>query len=297
MRYYNLAGYVIELSGFPKPVIWDRFDGFACGKSAPHITFRLISEPFGDLYGIPDDAEKLVDFPLYMTYRYGGLTHFFGVQHDIIGHKKVNGTYSECIFNIKPQYYSRLDDPETRERICDSVMMDMRKILTGKLALDRGLCVHSCVINYNGEGILFSAVSETGKSTHAHLWQEVFPGTEIVNGDNGFCRVLDGCLIVFSTPWCGDSNEYTNKSLPIKAIVFLERAQENHIEKLNALEAFIRLSARCFMPFWDKELVNKAMDTVEYVTQNVNCYLLKCLPDHSAVKVVEQEIFGTGENG
>jgi len=291
MSSYNIAGYVMDLSGIPKSVIWNRFDEFACDASTPHISFRLISEPLKDFYNIPDDAEKLVDFPLYMTYRYGGSTHFFGAQHDIIAHTKVNNDYSECIFNIKPQYYSCFDDPETRESICDVVMMEMRKILTGRLALDQGICIHSCVINYDGYGVLFSAVSETGKSTHAHLWLEAFPETEIINGDNGFCRVLDGVPYVFSAPWCGDSNEYTNKSLPIKAIVFLERAEKNCIVKLDKLSAFMRMSARCYMPFWDKELVHKAMDTVEYLTNRVQCYHLMCLPDHDAVKVVAHELF------
>jgi len=292
MSYYHISGYIIDLSGIPEHMVWGRFNEFVCREASPQISITAMSERLEDLYRVPDGAERLVNDPIHMTYRYCGSTHFFHTPDDVVSYVKVNDDYSECLFNIEPGYYAPHADSEVQAQINNEVMLDVRRILTGRLALDRGLCVHSCVIDYNGNGILFSAVSETGKSTHAHLWQEVFPGTEIVNGDNGFCRVLDSRLIVFGAPWCGDSNEYMNKSIPIKAIVFLEQAQENRIEKLGALDAFIRLSARCFMPFWDKELVNKAMDTVEYMTQNVSCYLLRCLPDHDAVKVVAHEIFG-----
>ena len=288
MNYYNIAGYIIEFSDIVKDVLCDRFDAFTCPVAEPNISFKATVEPLESLYQIPDGAEKLVDGYVHMTYRHGGSIHFFQTPDDVVTYVRINDDYSECVLNLEPKYN---DVPEFRELITTAVMFDIRKILTGRLALDRGLCIHSCVINYNGNGILFSAVSETGKTTHAHLWQEVFPGTEIINGDNGFCRVLDGVPYVFGSPWCGDSNEYMNKSVPIKAIVFLEQAEENSIERLCALDAFMRFSARCYMPLWDKDLVAKAMDTVEYITHEVDCFLLKCLPDRDAVKVAEHGIF------
>jgi len=171
-------------------------------------------------------------------------------------------------------------------------MINIRKILTGRLSLDKGFIIHSCIIEFNGVGILFSAASGTGKSTHARLWQKVFPTTKIINGDNGFCRIIENTPIIFSTPWCGDSNQYTDKSIPIKAIVFLEQAYTNSIEQLNELDSFLYLSARCYLPFWDEELINKSLEVVKTLTTEVDCYLLKCLPDHDAVRIVYDEIFG-----
>jgi len=272
-------------------MIWDRFNEYKCRESAPQISFTAVSERLEDIYRVPDGAIRLVNNPIYMTYRYGGSTHFYHTPNDAVLYMRVNGDYSECLFNIEPLLYAPHTDPEIQAQINNEVMLDVRRILTGRLALDRGLCIHSCVINYNENGILFSAVSETGKSTHAHLWQEVFPGTEIINGDNGFCRIFDGVSYVFGAPWCGNSNEYINKSVPIKAIVFLEQAEKNSIERLSALDAFMRFSARCYMPLWDKALVNKTMDTVEYMTNQIECYHLKCLPDHDSVKVAYHGIF------
>jgi len=292
MNYYHIAGYILDLSNLPQDMIWERFDEFRCRESEPHISFEIMSEPQEVIYKVPDNAQRLMYDPVHMTYKYNGCTHLFHTPDDVVSYIKVNNDYSECLFNIEPAYFSHYTDPDTRESLCNMVMLEMRRILTGRLALDKGVCIHSCVIDYKGNGILFSAATKTGKSTHARLWQEVYPGTEVINGDNGFCRVLDGDPFVFSTPWCGDSNEYMNRSLPIKAIVFLEQAEENSVERLSALDAFLRLSARCYMPIWDKELANKAMDTVEYIIQKVSCYHLKCLPNRDAVKVLEHELFG-----
>ena len=293
MKYYDIAGYIISLSDFPSYLIWDRFDEFKCLKSEPHLNFKIKTIKYEDLHRIPDIAEKLVENLTCMTYKYDGSTYIFHTPDDAITCLIINNDYSKCTFSLDPVYLDKLTDPEIRSNVCGEVMINIRKVLTGRLALEKGICTHSCVVNYNDHGILFSAVTETGKSTHAHLWQEVFPETEIVNGDNGFCRIIDDRPVVFGTPWCGDSYEYINKSVPIKAIVFLEQAQKNSIERLNELDSFLHLAARCYIPFWDRELVIKTLDTVELLTQKVNCYLLKCLPNHDAVKVVENELFKT----
>jgi len=293
MRHYSISGYIIDLSDLPEYMAWDRLEQFASNLAEPQIVVKKMSESFEDIYKIPDGAERLMSDPIHTTFKYGGFTHFFHTPDDVVSYIKVNDDYSEYTFNIEPGCFNDHTGWDARDHIRDVVMQDIRKMLTGRLALDRGLCIHSCVINYEGKGILFSAVTKTGKSTHAHLWQEMFPGTEIINGDNGFCRVLDSCPFVFGAPWCGDSNEYMNKTLPVRAIVFVERAPENSIEKLGALDAFMRLSARCYMPFWDKTLVNKTMDTVEYMTRKVACYLLRCQPDRDAVRIAHHELFRT----
>jgi len=293
MDHYSISGYVIGLLDFPEYMIWDRFNEFTCPAATPHMTFTIIAKDYEEACILPDGAQLLVESSLNRTYKLGGSTHFLHTQGEVVSSIIVNNDYSECILNIEPSFCSLHADFEKQTLINCEIVTEIRKILTGRLAVDRGLCLHSCVINYNGNGVLFSAVTKTGKSTHAHFWQEVFPGTEIINGDNGFCRVLDDCPFVFGAPWCGDSNEYINKTLPVSAIVFIERAPENSIEKLGALDAFMRLSARCYMPFWDKDLVNKTMDTVEYMTREVACYLLKCRPDRDAVRIAHHELFGT----
>ena len=291
MSNYSIAGYTIKLSSFPAYMEWDNFERFACLDPEPDISFEIVSHSIDTFCNVPGDAEKLVDSSVHKTYRYSGATHFFQTPDDIVSYVRATGDYSECILNIEPKYYDNAIDSEMKKYINDAVMFDMRKMLTGKLALGRGLCIHSCVAIYDGFGVLFSAATETGKSTHAHLWQEVYPETEIVNGDNGFCRMLDNVPYVFGAPWCGNSNECLNRSAPIKAIVFLEQAQDNNIEKLDQLNAFMRLAARCYMPLWDEVLVSKSMDTVESMTKKVDCYLLKCLPNQDAARLAHDEIF------
>ena len=61
-------------------------------------------------------------------------------------------------------------------------------LFTSLLALERRLVrkdqmvLHCAYVEYRGEAILFSAPSETGKTTQAGLWEK-YRGSRTVNGD------------------------------------------------------------------------------------------------------------------
>ena len=152
--------------------------------------------------------------------------------------------------------------------------------------------MHSSSIRHNGEAIIFSAFSGTGKTTHTNLWREVFPNVEIINGDNGYCLAEDDGVYIYGAPWCGTSGECMNVKVPVKAVVFLEQAKENSIQKLSVPMAFMRLSTGCFLPAWDKELMTNSVVTTERMAASIDCYVLKCLPDHDAVRTAHYGIYG-----
>ena len=65
-----------------------------------------------------------------------------------------------------------------------------------------GIVIHSSAIELDGNGILFSAPSGTGKSTQANLWRE-HKGAVVLNGDRPALRTLDGSVYVYGTLWSG----------------------------------------------------------------------------------------------
>ena len=117
------------------------------------------------------------------------------------------------------------------------------------------------------------------------MWQELYH-VPILNGDSAACRIIDGSPLAFGIPWCGTSGQYSNHQAPLAAIVFLEQAKENSIVKLDAIEAFMRLTERCIMLRWSESLTKESLFTIQSVVESVDCYLLKCLPDHDAVELV-----------
>lgn len=154
-----------------------------------------------------------------------------------------------------------------------------------------GIVLHGVLMEYNGRGIIISAPSGTGKTTHARLWRDN-ENALIINGDRALCGKDDdsGKWTGYGMPWCGTSGEYINRKVPISAIVVLERDDENSIEKLEILDGFIHMLPNVIAPNWEEKLMNNAVDMLQDMIENIPVYKLKCRPDLDAVKVLKAEI-------
>lgn len=123
--------------------------------------------------------------------------------------------------------------------------------LLAEVLPDEGVFLfHGAVIALDGEGLLFSAPSGTGKSTHVLRWLECCPEAFVLNGDKPFIRVSgDGALpLAYGTPWAGKENLYVNAAVPLKAIVLMERTEDNRMDPVSFPEAFPALLAQVYHP-------------------------------------------------
>ncbi|HHW31712.1 MAG TPA: hypothetical protein GXX20_08595 [Clostridiaceae bacterium] len=149
----------------------------------------------------------------------------------------------------------------------------------------QGIVLHASAIDYNGKGLVFSAPSGTGKSTHANLWA-LHKGAEILNEDRPAIRITEGQVRVFGSPWSGASNHFLNKSAPLIAIFLLEQSLENEVVVISPREALQRLAARCYLPYFDRSLLEMALDNIGLTMEKVPVYMLKCRPDKQSVEKV-----------
>ena len=160
------------------------------------------------------------------------------------------------------------------------------------LFLQKNVCsIHSSAIAYKDYGIIFSASSGTGKSTHTSLWKQVFKDeVTVVNDDSPLIGIQNDGATLYGSPWAGASGINTNKTVPLKAIVFLEQAPSNSIEKLPTLFALRYLLNQTNIPY-DKSMTDNVYTLFNLLLSSVPCYLLKCLPDTDAVITVKNMIF------
>lgn len=149
--------------------------------------------------------------------------------------------------------------------------------------------LHSSVIDWNGNGILFSAPSGTGKSTQAELWKQHEQAT-IINGDKALIRKMNGKFMVYGSPYAGTSNIYTNFSVPVRAIVVLEQGLENQLKIMDPLHAFTKLYSESTVNAWDKEFVVRFTDLLKDLVETIPVYHFSCRPDQDAVNTVKQTI-------
>lgn len=110
--------------------------------------------------------------------------------------------------------------------------------------------------------MLFAAKSGTGKTTHCKLWLDTFPDARIINGDKPLVRISDEKVFIYGTPWCGKENYNINSKAPLKAVCFLERAEQNSIDRISKSEAVARIMPQLLIPK-NSEYINKLLDLVE----------------------------------
>lgn len=163
-------------------------------------------------------------------------------------------------------------------------------LFRNRLLFNNGLVFHASAIQWQGKGIVFSAPSETGKTTQARLWCEEM-GASLINNDRPAVKVIGNKPYVYGTPWSGSISECNNRYAPLTAIIMLEQAAENSIYKLNTNEAVLRLMPRCFLPYYDQCLMDIAISNLENLLRKVPIYRLKCRPDLESVELVYKTIW------
>lgn len=152
-----------------------------------------------------------------------------------------------------------------------------------------GFILHSSFINWQNNGILFSAPSGTGKSTQADLWNK-HENAEIINGDRAGVRNVDGVWSAYGLPVAGSSGIYKNKKAQISHIIVLRQGTENKLTRLSPRDAFIKIYSETTVHTWDDEFQNNILNMISDLVQNVPVYLYECLPDESAVEFLKEQI-------
>ena len=145
------------------------------------------------------------------------------------------------------------------------------------------LMLHGSALAIDDNGIIFTAKSGTGKSTHTRLWREVFGSRVLmVNDDKPLIRVDEAK--VYGTPWDGKHHLSCNISVPLKAIVKLERAEINTVVPANVKDALTTLMKRGHIPA-EQRLKALLMDLYIKLISKVPFYNLECNMDPEAARV------------
>ncbi len=147
-----------------------------------------------------------------------------------------------------------------------------------------GFMLHSSGIVKDGYAYLFSADPGTGKSTHTGLWQKYFgeDNALIINDDKPAIRMIDNKLYVYGTPWSGKTDKNINMRVPLGAIVFLERSDDNWIKQIQPSEAIPLILQQTIRPF-EKENMILLLNMLDKVLRNTRVFRLGCNMSEDAV--------------
>lgn len=162
-------------------------------------------------------------------------------------------------------------------------------VFSSLLALERRLVkkdsmiLHCAYVEYQGEAILFSAPSETGKTTQANLWEK-YRGSRTVNGDRSLLGKKDGRWTAQGWPVCGTSEVCHDEAFPIRAIVMLSQADENRAVRMTPGQAFPLVYSQITVNRWNREEHIHTMDLIQDLLESVPVYHLGCTISEEAVE-------------
>jgi MoaA/NifB/PqqE/SkfB family radical SAM enzyme len=160
------------------------------------------------------------------------------------------------------------------------------QILLARILAERqGFYLHSCGVNFNGKGLLFTGHSEAGKSTIATILKG---RTEILCDDRMIIRKQPQAGFRIYGTWShGDVPDISSGSVSLRAIMFLEKAQENELILLKDKKEVARRILACLIkPFVTVDWWNKTLLTVEEVIKTIPCYILKFDKSKEVIEVL-----------
>lgn len=143
---------------------------------------------------------------------------------------------------------------------------------------------HGSCVSVDGQGFLFTAKSGTGKSTHTKLWREYLGDRAVmVNDDKPLIHIKPDGAVVYGTPYNGKHRLGNDISVPLKALCILERAEQNHIERITKSQAYTMLLQQVYRPF-DSDSMRKTLALIDILAENTELYRLGCNMDISAAE-------------
>ena len=258
---YRLLNKKVQLDIASHSKILNSFQTFSTCEKETELVFTRETE--GDCYGIQYLASEGRKIKNVFFSRKDKRQMMYTFEDD----------YSRLLFQI--------DDDCNEEVLSELLMVGFYSYLS----LQSALLMHASAVVCEGKSIVFTASSGVGKTTQAELWAK-YKGATILNGDKVFLKREDDGIHAWGSPWKGSSSYAENASAPLKAIVALEQAEENSIQKLEGLEVLEYVVPHVFFPGWDERCEQAVLTFLDQVLGETEVYLLKCRPDESAVELL-----------
>lgn len=146
-----------------------------------------------------------------------------------------------------------------------------------------GIMLHSSCIVLDGKAYAFSADSGTGKSTHTSLWLKHFGDRAyMLNDDKPAIRLINGKVCACGTPWSGKYDYSTPKIAELAGICFIERSEDNFINKAETGKAVFNIFSQTFRKL-NTAKMDKLFAVIEKLFELVPLYQMGCNISDEAV--------------
>ena len=283
LRYFDIAGVTVRLTSDTSIKISDKMNPYLLSSVPEDVAYEI-------------SVAKCDRLPQKDRSYYQSGTSYYEVTASGKRIFLARDSFSDPYAMVEFYRNKRIDliYLQGNENLIDNTTALFHKIGFENLLLDcNRLILHCSYILYKEKSILFSAPSETGKSTQARLWN-IFYNAETINDDRAAISVSDTACFSHGIPFSGTSDICNNYSSEIGAIVILAQGKQNKISRINKTEAFLHLYSETTIHQWDKSYVEKASALLLDIIEKVPVYMLTCLPDKGAADLLHTTLIDGG---
>lgn len=280
---FSIAGIKVKIESNTEIMLANQFENFIDEFSEVDLTFRICKL---DKYNVEaaQGFEKVKQYKKNIDIFYKD-----GIYYKVAFTDKTKKEIFWCVeydLSVSDFYNIYIFKPwESSLKKLDPFLLLGIPYLLSKFS---SFLLHASVIDYEGTGILFTAPSQTGKSTQAGLWEK-FYNASIINGDRAIIRQTDK-YYVYGSPYAGSSEIYRNCKAQIGAIVVLRQSKDNSIVKLNKKQSYISLMSEMLICTDSKKIAEEQSDFLLKMVDEIPVYLLNCRPDREAVELLHTEL-------
>ena len=159
-----------------------------------------------------------------------------------------------------------------------------RKLNEYLLDTKKGLMFHASAISVGGKGILFTAQSGTGKSTHSRLWRELLGDRVImINDDKPILRFVGEKVYIYGTPWMGKHMLGTNNRAELYCVCEIKRSSENKVIKVSKSKMFFTVLNQTVRPD-DEGKMQNLLFMADKLLGKTNTFEIRCNQDIKAAE-------------
>ncbi len=166
----------------------------------------------------------------------------------------------------------------TRVRHLVQYPLDQILLVQHLLDAGKGLLLHAAGALRRGgtaeaQGIVFAGISGAGKST---LTRQLMDSRDwrFLSDDRMVLRLDNNHVTIHGTPWPGDAHVALNQRARLKALCFLRHSDHSRLLPVSPGKALEYLLPVASIPWFDRSLVNKALDLCEQLLTAVPVYEL-----------------------
>jgi len=274
-RYYGIGGITVEVeSDIPmtQETFHEKFKQFeVAGPGDDTISIR-------HHFALPDlDGKNLgKEFyrkPPWAVYKKDNSWIYLGISpqaDDKSLHRAV--VFNEA--HTRARIYNTGEDVFRKGNLHSLTLFPTDQILLARILADREGCyLHSCGVIFEGKGLLFAGHSEAGKSTTATMLKDK---AEILCDDRIIIRKNEHGFKIYGTWSHGDVPDVSANSAPLRAILFLEKSDENKIIRIEDKREVAKRVLSCLIkPFVTTDWWEKTLELIDEIVVKVPCYVMK----------------------